>query len=129
MLVARDRSGATRAYVLPDRSKTAIDAAIGEALPKDGILCSDTWRAFGAMAGERGVRHEPVNLCAGERVRDGTWHIQNANSHHNRLKSWITGFRGVATRYLANYLGWHHVVDQGLDQSGHGEWLRLAINN
>jgi len=59
-----------------------------------------------------------------------TWHIQNANARHSRLKAWIAGFRGVATRYLPNYLAWHHVVDQRQQPLvDHAEWLRLAINS
>lgn len=128
VLVARDRSGRVQARVLPDRSADAIDSAIGDALPTDGVLCSDMWRAFGVVAARHGIRHEPINLFAGERVRDKTWHIQNANAHHSRLKAWIASFRGVATRYLPNYLAWHHVVDQSKPELDNAEWLRLAIN-
>ena len=35
----------------------------------------------------------------------------NINAYHNRLKSWIARFRGVATKYLSNYLGWHRMLD------------------
>lgn len=128
VLVTRDRAGATRACILPDRSAAAIDSAIGGVLPPDGVLCSDAWRAYGVVAGNHGVRHEAINLSDGERVRDKTWHIQNANARHSRLKGWIAGFRGVATRYLPNYLAWHHVVDSKRAERDHGEWLRLAVN-
>ena len=129
VLVARDRSGRTRSCVLPDRSADAIDGAIGQALPSDGVLCTDTWRAFGVVAQKHDIRHEPINLSQGERVRDKTWHIQNANARHSRLKGWVAGFRGVATRYLPNYLAWHHVVDRKQKMPDHGEWLRLAVNS
>ena len=64
-----------------------------------------------AAARELRVQHEPLNLHAGERVR-GPWHIQNVNSYHGRLKSWIARFRGVATDYLENYLGWFRALDR-----------------
>jgi transposase-like protein len=128
VLITRDRSGATRAAVLNDRSAEAIDAAIGEILPADGVLCSDTWRPYGVVAGKHEVRHEPVNFHQGERVRDKTWHIQNANARHSRLKGWIAGFKGVATKHLPNYLAWHHVLDRKPSSPANGEWLRLAIN-
>ena len=128
VLVARDRSGATRACVLQDRSAEAIDTAIGPALPKDGILCSDTWRAFGVVARKYGIRHEPINFHAGERVREKTWHIQNANAHHSRLKGWVRSFRGVATRYLPNYLAWHHGQERRQETNDHTNWLRTALN-
>ena len=129
VLVARDRAGSTRACILPDRSAHAIDNAIGEVLPSDGILCSDSWRAFGVVAEKRRLRHEPINFHQGERVRDKTWHIQNANARHSRLKGWVAGFRGVATKYLPNYLAWHHVLDRKPAQRQEREWLQLAVNS
>jgi hypothetical protein len=33
------------------------------------------------------------------------------NAHHGRLKLFINGrCRGVATKYLGNYLGWHRAM-------------------
>ena len=128
VLISRDRGGATRAAILPHRSADAIDAAIGTAPPQDAVLCTDTWRPFAVTARKHGIRHETINLNQGMRVRDKTWHIQNANARHSRLKSWIAPFRGVATKYLPNYLVWHHVVDAKPQIADHREWLRLAIN-
>ena len=128
VLITRDRAGSTRAVILPNRSAKAIDSAIGKELPKDGVLCSGNWRAFGKIARKRRIRHELINFHKGERVRDKTWHIQNANARHGRLKSWIAPFKGVAAKYLANYLAWHHVLDGKSDVPDQREWLRLAIN-
>jgi transposase-like protein len=129
VVVARDRAGATRAVVLPDRSAEALDAAIGAALPTDGILCSDAEPAMAKVAALRGVRHEPVNLAKGERVRDKTWHIQNANAHHSRLKRWVRSFNGVATRYLPNYLAWHHSLERNSKMADPKLWIQTALNS
>jgi hypothetical protein len=64
-----------------------------------------------ATATELGVRHEALNLSAGERGR-GPWHIQNANAYHGRLKGWIARFKGVATDYLESNLGWFRALDR-----------------
>ncbi|MEZ5826601.1 MAG: hypothetical protein R3C97_18290 [Geminicoccaceae bacterium] len=48
---------------------------------------------------------------------------------HSRLKAGIAAFNGVATKYLPNYLAWHHVLDRKPDATDHREWLRLAINS
>lgn len=129
VLVTRDRSGSTRACVLENRSADAIEAAIGAVLPKDGVLCSDAWDAFGVVARKHDIRHEPINLSAGERVRENTWHIQNVNAHHSRLKDWVRSFKGVATHYLPNYLAWHHGAERDQGKNDHASWLRLAINS
>ncbi len=56
------------------------------------------------------AHHEALNLSRSERVR-GAFHIQIAadpavNSRHSRLKDFLRRYRGVATRYLDNYLRW-----------------------
>lgn len=59
---------------------------------------------------------------------DGTWHVQNVNAYHSRLKGWVYKFHGVSTRYLANYLGWFRALDR---EHGNGtntaQWLRMAL--
>ncbi|MEZ5835926.1 MAG: IS1595 family transposase [Geminicoccaceae bacterium] len=95
VLVTRDRTGSTRAAVLADRSADAIDAAIGTILPADGVLCSDSHAAFRLVADRHAIHHEPVN----------------SRRRHSRAGS-PAAFNGVATRYLPNYLAWHHVLDK-----------------
>lgn len=47
----------------------------------------------------------------------GRAHIRNARAYGHRLNDWMRRFRGVATRYLSNYLLWHRVVDRRWRQS------------
>ena len=90
-------------------------------------LCTDGSGALAAAARQLGVEHHAINLSAGIRV-NGAWHIQNVNAYHSRLKTWVRKFNGVATRYLANYLGWFRTIDResafGLKPS---QWLALAM--
>lgn len=47
---------------------------------------------------------------------NSTYHIQNVNSYHSRIKSWIIHvFHRVATKYLNHYLWWKHVLEDSLD--------------
>jgi hypothetical protein len=46
-----------------------------------------------------------------ERVSNG-FHIQNVNAYVSRLKGWMAPFRGVASRYLPNYLGWRRMIER-----------------
>jgi len=111
VLVARDRSGATADFLLEAVSKACLSQALKPRIQSDAILCTDGSAAMAAAAREMGVQHEAVNRSAGERVR-GPWHIQNANAYHSRLKSWMARFKGVATSYLENYLGWFRALDR-----------------
>jgi transposase-like protein len=38
-------------------------------------------------------------------------HTRNVDSYILRLRMWLERFRGVATRYLAHYLRWHHLIE------------------
>jgi hypothetical protein len=44
-----------------------------------------------------------------------------------RLKQWLARFRGVATRYLANYLIWHTCVDRAYRHGVGAVMLRWPI--
>jgi len=44
-------------------------------------------------------------------VVDKIFHIQNLNAYISRLKTWMTRFNGVVTKYLANYLTWRKLLE------------------
>jgi ISXO2-like transposase domain len=125
-LIARDRAGHTADAVLPDLGAEAIKAVLAPVVAGDAVLCSDGAKAYAAFAAGHGLHHEPVNLAAGIRVRDGAFHIQNVNAYHGRLKGWIGRFNGVATRYLPNYLGWRRTLERTPDPSASRTWLLAA---
>jgi transposase-like protein len=111
VLIARDRSDATTDQILPDRSAQSIGAALGPVISKTAVLVSDAAGAYRAFAGNAKIAHVALNLSAGERCF-GDYHIQNVNNYCSRLKGWILRFRGVATKYLDSYLGWHRADDR-----------------
>ena len=125
-LIARDRVGHTVDAVLPDLGAEAIAAALGAAVAPDAVLCSDGAKAYASFAAQHGLHHEPINVAAGVRVRDGAFHIQNVNAYHGRLKGWMGRFNGVATRYLPNYLGWRRTLERAPEPSAPKTWLLAA---
>src|ERR671928_1666331 len=125
-LIARDRAGHTADAVLPDRGAAAVGAALAPVVAGDAVLCSDGAEAYAAFAAARGIRHEPVNVAAGVRVRDGAFHVQNVNAYHGRLKGWMGRFNGVATRYLPSYLGRRRALERSAEPSASKTWLLAA---
>ena len=125
-LIARDRAGHTADAVLPDLGAAAIRTALAPVVADDAVLCSDGAKSYAAFAAERGLHHEPVNLAAGIRVRDGAFHVQNVNPYHGRLKGWMGRFNGVATRYLPSYLGWRRALERSAEPSASKTWLLAA---
>jgi hypothetical protein len=79
-------------------------------LSTDVLLISDGNPTYRYFAQDSSISHDAINLSAGIRVK-GAVHIQNVNAYHARLKQWIHRFHGVATHYLANYLGWFRSLD------------------
>ncbi len=112
VLIARDRNRNTGDAILADMTAGTIRASLIPMLGNETLLCSDAAGSYGAIARAAGIRHEAVNLKAGERVRDGVFHIQNVNAYDSRLKQWMRRFNGVATRYLGSYLGWRRSLER-----------------
>ena len=58
------------------------------------------------------IKHVELNASANEQVKDKVFHIQNGNNYHGKLKGWIHGFRGVASKNLHKYVGWIRWFEQ-----------------
>ena len=109
VLVAADRTGTTLTAVLPTVSASAIQAVLEPAVGPDILLVTDGASCFPPAAAALGISHEALIQAAGERVR-GDLHIQTVNSRHQQIKGFLRAFRGIATKYLANYLRWFHLI-------------------
>lgn len=112
VLVVRDRHGETADFVLQGVGVEQIEPVLNPLLNKDVMLCTDGAAVYKLIAQHAGIVHRPVNVAAGQRVVGGIYHIQNVNAYDSRLKQWMVGFHGVATRYLESYLGWHRMLDR-----------------
>jgi hypothetical protein len=112
VLIARDRNRNTGDAILANMTAATIRASLLPMLGEEILLCGDAAGSYGAIARAVGIRHEAVNLKAGERVREGVFHIQNVNAYDSRLKQWVRRFNRVATRYLDSYLGWRRLLER-----------------
>ena len=63
------------------------------------------------MQKKKAFEHYRIKSNDGKHVIKGLYHIQNVNSLHSQLKQFINRFKGVATKYLDNYLAWFLFVD------------------
>ena len=131
ILVARDRSGQTIDAVVGRGALTLVqlERHLLPWLDRQVLLVSDSHAAYRSFARKHGIANATVNLRAGVRVRRavaGAIHVQNVNAYHQRFRQWLSRFRGVASRYLPNYLGWRRALDGGRVSSAE-QLLRLAI--
>lgn len=111
VLIVRDRHGATLDHVLPDLEGATFKCILKLVVAPDALLVSDGRAAYGRFADEAGLLHIALNASAGERSY-GSYHIQNVNAYISRLKQWMVRFKGVATKYLATYLGWRRMIER-----------------
>ena len=109
ILVAADRSGTTFTHVLPDTTAATIRTHLERSIDPDALLVTDGAPFFPPCARALGLTHEPLNLKAGVRRR-GDLHLNTVNSRHERLKTFLRGRRGVATKYLDSHLAWYHLA-------------------
>lgn len=113
VLVARDRTKETVSKIvcMGRIVKTKVEKMIGSKLTPENVLVTDAWRAYKTYAKEKGIEHYRIKANDGKHVIKGLYHIQNVNGLHSRLKQFINRFKGVATKYLDNYLAWFLFVD------------------
>jgi len=118
ILVARDRNGQTIDAVTGRGALTVAqcERSLLPRLDPQALMVTDSHATYRAFARKHHIAHEVVNLRAGVRIRrlgSQAIHVQNVNAYHQRFKAWLMGFRGVASRYLPNYLGWRWALDGG----------------
>lgn len=112
VLVTRDRHKHEADFVLQNFTIDRVEEALLPRVGDDIVLCTDGHLTFEAFTNKHGMTHKVLNASAGERIKDGAYHIQGVNNYHTRLKTWIQRFHGVATKYLHRYLGWFRWFDQ-----------------
>ena len=112
VLVVRDRSGQTADFPLERADTEHIAAVLRPLVQPDAILCTDGAAVYKAVSRKLGLTHRAINLQQGIRVREGCFHLQNVNAYDSRLKEWMRRFHGVATKYLAHYLGWRRLLER-----------------
>lgn len=111
VLLACDRHKSANDQILPDLDARSFDEALDPMVARDAVLVTDGRQCFRTFAKERGISHVRIIAMKRERVKNG-FHIQNVNAYVSRLKSWMAPFKGVASKYLANYLGWRRMVER-----------------
>ena len=77
VLVAADRGGGHASAAPPTVSADALKKALGPVIETDIVPVSNANRAYRPCAAALGVRHEALDMSAGERARDAAFHIQD----------------------------------------------------
>jgi transposase-like protein len=128
VFVGRDRTKETHAKVacMGQINKAKAQSILAPYVKAVSTICSDansTWKAFTRSAKKD---HVILNASKNERVKN-IYHIQNVNAFHSRLKCWMGRFKGVATKFLDNYLTWFRFIDAHSPQAVSTKKLELLL--
>ncbi|HEX9108345.1 MAG TPA: hypothetical protein VF832_13975 [Longimicrobiales bacterium] len=114
IIFASDRGATSDAEVIPGRHPRARDyeALITPSEPIYALLGPfGAFRAAGTFASGAGIRY--MRLPGENRwQRPGSLlHLENVLRFERDFRGWLRRFRGVASRYLSNYLGWYRFLE------------------
>jgi hypothetical protein len=87
----------------------AVKYTLSQALRPGSTLVTDAAKCFSSAARKMAVRHVKLNIAAGQRTR-GRFHIQTVNNVHGAVRVFLAQYRGIATKYLENYLEWFRLL-------------------
>ena len=102
-------------HVLPDGTAKSMTEALRPVLGPGTVLSTDGNAAYWTVAKELKVQSGHFVSSYHGKGGKGAWHVQSVNRYDSSLKSWMARFHGVATKYLANYLGWRRLLDRFQD--------------
>jgi transposase-like protein len=110
ILTVRDRNGNTNDEIIGDYMFTNIPDSQLMKISKDVLLCSIQNDFYESISKKLDVVH--AKLKHNEVKRKKIIHIKNAYNFKEGLYDWIKRFKGVATKYLSNYLAWYRELDE-----------------
>ncbi len=86
-----------------------LESVLNRRIEKGSIFVTDSLRRYHKIAHENELTH--VRVPKGKH-KNGAFNIQAVNAYHSELKRLVYGyFKGVATKYLNNYVVYHNFVN------------------
>jgi transposase-like protein len=106
VLISIDHSNHMINRILSADTTAEIEANLTDNIMENSVLCSDGSWSYVTIAKQTNCDHK--RLINGKvRVIDKVYHIQTVNGAIAHFKGWVNGkMKGVATKYLSNYLAW-----------------------
>ena len=89
------------------------------------IICTDKHSSYIRFAKDNNL--ELIQIKEGKHRHD-IYHINHINAFHSKLKLFIKKFKGIATKYLDNYLTWNAMMNGKFGYTIALEMLQKAIS-
>lgn len=98
---------------------TDIEKVLGGRVEKDSVFVTDSFRGYQRLSYEMNLNHIRISR---NKHKNGVFNIQLLNNYYAQLKGMINiRFKGVATKYLNNYLVYHNLVNFSKGSMEHKE--------
>lgn len=108
VITLRDRSNHGADRLAEGKQELAATQLYQTHLRADTLLITDGDHELCAAAKSRDPdAHLALPGLEGRGIKGCPFHLQTNNAFHSSLKTWMSRFKGVATKYLANYVGWN----------------------
>ena len=86
-----------------------LGKVIDNKIEKGSVFVTDSFRGYQKVAKDNDLTH--IRILKGKRT-NGSFNIQTVNSYHSQLRKMVDHhFRGVATKYLNNYIVYNNFVN------------------
>jgi len=86
-----------------------LGKVIDNRIEKGSVFVTDSFRGYQKVAKDNDLTH--IRILKGKRT-NGSFNIQTVNSYHSQLRKMVDHhFRGVATKYLNNYIVYNNFVN------------------
>ena len=129
VITLRDRSGKGAERIAVDKQQSLASELYQTHLKPDTLLITDCSHELCMAAESRGSDgHLALPGIENRGVKGSPYHLQTNNAYHSQLKVWMARFKGVATKYLANYAGWHRHLTERTHQNDAETFIHLSFN-
>jgi transposase-like protein len=112
VVINRDRHKSTNEEIVWKLDKDHIKLINQDSFEKDILMCTDNIQVLKNYSRNNKLRYGSVDIKNGKFVNKDVVHIQNSTDYKANLHDWMYRFRGVATKYLKNYLSWYRELDE-----------------
>ena len=86
--------------------KEALNKTLSGKFAPGTILCTDGSAALTGLANREKLTHKKIVASESRTLKNKAYHIQTVNAAHTQIRTNMAKYRGVATKYLQNYLNW-----------------------
>lgn len=131
ILVAKDRNGhcLSKVACMGRISKEKLNIILDKRIHNEVVLCTDAWKSYKTYSKEKGLEHYVLNTSEKKYVIKDIYHIQNVNAYHSHFKKWLDRFKGIASKYINNYLAWFNFLEEAKFEAIHSRKKTMLIKS